>query len=105
MILVPYRLTLDAFCIEIPCDRELVVRDSAGRNGLNLQGSYPLHPLTREQLGGCESADHPKFARTAEGEALPVWFRLVRVRMIEAVLAKSRDLTTLIGDCGDEYRL
>jgi aryl-alcohol dehydrogenase-like predicted oxidoreductase len=27
------------------------------------------------------------------------------LRMIEAVLAKSRDLTTLIGDCGDEYRL
>jgi hypothetical protein len=25
--------------------------------------------------------------------------------MIEAVLAKSRDLITLIGDCGDEYRL
>jgi diketogulonate reductase-like aldo/keto reductase len=24
--------------------------------------------------------------------------------MIEAVLAKSRDLITLIGDCGDEYR-
>jgi len=23
---------------------------------------------------------------------------------IEAVLAKSRDLMTLIGDCGDEYR-
>jgi aryl-alcohol dehydrogenase-like predicted oxidoreductase len=27
------------------------------------------------------------------------------LRMIEAVLAKSRDLITLIGDCGDEYRL
>jgi hypothetical protein len=25
--------------------------------------------------------------------------------MIEAVLARSRDLITLIGDCGDEYRL
>jgi aryl-alcohol dehydrogenase-like predicted oxidoreductase len=24
--------------------------------------------------------------------------------MIEAVLARSRDLITLIGDCGDEYR-
>jgi len=24
--------------------------------------------------------------------------------MIEAILAKSRDLTRIIGDCGDEYR-
>jgi hypothetical protein len=24
--------------------------------------------------------------------------------MIEAILAKSRDLTQVIGDCGDEYR-
>src|ERR1019366_301927 len=32
---------------------------SVCRNGLNPQGSYPLHPLMREQSGGCESADHP----------------------------------------------
>src|ERR1019366_7964777 len=34
---------------------------SVCRNGLNPQGSYPVHPLMREQSGGCESADHPNF--------------------------------------------
>ena len=57
--LVPDNLTLDTFCTEIRCDRKEVVQRSACRNGLNPLGSYLFHPLMREKLGGCESADHP----------------------------------------------
>jgi hypothetical protein len=52
------------------------------RNGSNPLGSLSLHPRCGDP-GGCESADHPKIARTAEGGACsksPVWFRLVRLR-------------------------
>jgi hypothetical protein len=79
-----YRLTLDACCKKIPRDREFAVSCPVGRNGLNSWGSYRLHPLMREPPGGCESADHPKFARTAEGIALPVWFRSAGSEWAEA---------------------
>ena len=69
----------------------------AGRNGLNPQGSYPLHPLMREQSGGCESVDHPKFACTAEGTALPFWFRLVRVRVRSGINAPDSERAGPIG--------
>jgi len=39
-LLVPYSATLVTCCVEIPCDREVVVRWSVCRNGLNLHGSY-----------------------------------------------------------------
>src|SRR6516225_6543551 len=46
-------------------------------------GFAKFAPALREDPGGCESADHPKIARTAEGRARsksPVWFRLGRLR-------------------------
>src|SRR6516164_8590288 len=46
-------------------------------------GFAEFAPALREDSGGCESADHPKIARMAEGGASsksPVWFRLVRLR-------------------------
>ena len=47
-------------------------------------GFAKFAPALREDPGGCESADHPKIARTAEGRARsksPVWFRLGRLRV------------------------
>src|SRR5215472_10279854 len=38
-------------------------------NGSNPLGSLSSAPALREDPGGCESADHPKIARTAEGGA------------------------------------
>src|SRR5262252_2313129 len=46
-------------------------------------GFVKFAPALREDPGGCESADHSKLARTAEGGARsksPVWFRLGRLR-------------------------
>src|SRR5262249_55190302 len=38
-------------------------------NGSNPLGSLSSAPALREDPGGCESADHPKIARTADGGA------------------------------------
>ena len=51
----------------------------------------------REQSGGCESVDHPKFACTAEGTALPFWFRLVRVRVRSGINAPDSERAGPIG--------
>jgi hypothetical protein len=42
-----------------------MMRSWTRRNGSNPLGKFA--PALREDPGGCESADHPKIARTAEG--------------------------------------
>src|SRR6516225_6863287 len=56
-------------------------------------GFAKFAPALREDPGGCESADHPKIARTAEGVAYsksPVWFRLVRLRGRTILVRKTK---------------
>jgi len=62
------------------CSGRLMVERLARRNGLNRKGSYPCHPLMREQTGRMRIGGSSKFARTAEGKVLAVWFRLRRLR-------------------------
>src|SRR5689334_7766802 len=47
------------------------MQSCVSRNGVNPQGSFGLYPRKREFLGGCESADHPKIAPTAEDALRP----------------------------------
>src|SRR5271170_1809860 len=67
-------------------EKKLKCDHSNCRNGLNPLGSLTLHPQSRNNLGGCESADHPKTPEKpreacAFGRAFPFWFRLRRLRV------------------------
>ena len=54
------------------------------RNGLNLNGSFALHPLIAgKQSGGCESGIIQSCPHS-RGAASPFWFRLVRLRLERA---------------------
>ena len=49
--LVSYHLTLDVFCADFGGRGKYFLPQCRSHNGLNPQGSYPLHPRWREHSG------------------------------------------------------
>jgi aryl-alcohol dehydrogenase-like predicted oxidoreductase len=102
-----YKNMLDAWG-DWPLFQELlaVLQQIADKHGVSIANVGVRYVLDRPAVAGVIVG-----ARLGVAQHLTDNARVFAVRldaddlgMIEAVLAKSRDLTTLIGDCGDEYR-
>jgi aryl-alcohol dehydrogenase-like predicted oxidoreductase len=102
-----YKNMLDAWG-EWPRFQELlaVLRQIADKHVINIANVSVRYVLDRPAVTGVIVGARLGVAQHLTDNARVFGVRLDAddLSMIEAVLAKSRDLITLIGDCGDEYR-
>src|SRR5271167_1157837 len=58
--LVPYGLTRDIFCANWRCGKRIFWHNGPAVMAWNPMGSYPCTRVGGNNLGGCQSAYHPK---------------------------------------------
>ena len=102
-----YKNMLDAWG-DWPLFQELlaVLRQIADKHGVSIANVGIRYVLDRPAVAGVIVGARLGVAQhlTDNARVFGVKLDADDLSMIEAVLAKSRDLITLIGDCGDEYR-
>ena len=83
-----------------------VLKDVAGKHRVGIANVGVRYVLDRPAVAGVIIGARLGIAQHLTDNARVFGFALDAgdLALIEAVLAKSRDLMTVIGDCGDEYR-
>ena len=102
-----YKNMLDAWG-DWPLFQELlaVLQQIADKHGVSIANVGVRYVLDRPAVAGVIVGARLGLAQhlTDNARVFDVELDADDISMIEAVLARSRDLITLIGDCGDEYR-